>query len=429
MTINKSQTEGYCLITISATVVANCYEIKTEKLNEMLSKKNDDNCYKELLTVKGDNKITTTNKEAFKTKAFIIRKNYLIYEENMEIHILSNDIFDANNLLRLGNYVTFKKTDGIKKIQTNYDPFKEIIKKEDGYYQITVSGLGDSFVEAAFYDVKLAQSPEVFSSSDSDVINGLNKLIVSQKYQRRELSLKKARGRQEVIVRDYRIIKKDDKNFAILANEIVDSDNLSHLGHYVLFSGDKTIKCNSTKIDPPHNLPLPNNTFLCIRGSNEDKIDIRVHDLKEGEFSYQTRSIILHGVDLRLQGNEIEYRKNEIILKPFESSDKSTETRKEQDKNYKKWIFKQVENCNNWIFVPLFGLQLSNSSLLDDDNHTKDNYLLIVKGGGMNIEGVRAGNIDEVRITSSKEFKTQVETIVEKKKNSSSSALLQRRVS
>ncbi len=215
-----------------------------------------------------------------------------------------------------------------------------------GYYRIVVSGKGDSFVEATFCEVD------------------------SKKQEKETLSGRKVRDQQSVIVRDYRVDQQDQNHIIIFASEVIDANDYSHLGNYVEFNGTDINIASSKKIDPPNFLPLPNKTVLRIRGRGSRKINVYVHDLRVGEISYKTQSLVLHGVDLLVQGHGIEYGKSEILVDPLEDASRKA------DKH------------------------------LEDASRKDDKHLLIVKGGSLSIDGVRAADIDEVRIQASERFRT-----------------------
>ena len=269
-------------------------------------------------------------------------------------------------------------------------------KTKYGYYRIEVcADKVEDFVEATFYDtaVEVAEDKE-FPSGD-DIKNNAAKI--------RESGVRKVRGHQEIIVRDYRASVKPRKmvdTVRIKAKEIIDSIDRSRLGNYVEFG--KNVKCVVTAIDPPHQVPIINGRTLRIKGSidylvwQRREISVRVHDLKLGDFSFNTRSLVLHGVDLRVQGNEIDINGKRVVLSAYEH----------QRTDPEKWYNR------GWRDV------LSMLNHLNDEKKksTKDaKYLLIVKGSAMCIDGVRADNIDAIYISDDFELKTIIEGASEKK--------------
>ena len=294
-----------------------------------------------------------------------------------------------------------------------------------GYYRITVTADSEkAFVEASFYS----------QSEDGRV---------------EEIAVKKVRRCQDVIVRDFTVLYGDSKvvkpktsasKIVIKAAEIIDPVDRSSLGNYCEFGDIKyeseqkrscwicgfghwcwnwlcrifpslnrkcldaeglnssnggsaptdgsaasqdnasnsspvKISYNVVQIDPPHQLPIINGRILRVHGSRPyhvgkpRKIAVRIHDLKLGEFSFNTHSVIIHGVDLRVQGNKINFSGSSVHIDGF-----GQKRRKVQNSSF--------ENAN---------------------------YILIVRGSAMRIDGVRADNIDAIRISDDCKLKTIIE--------------------
>ena len=262
-----------------------------------------------------------------------------------------------------------------------------------GYYRIEVSAdNSESFIEARFYNTDV----------DMPEIGEWDKICKDTK-RTKYLSVRKIRGPHTILVRDYISDSrpKDKKNIVrIKAQEILDSIARTSLGNYTEFwvpieniaqgKGEKgsnppsdeqkkaevadkpstteNITYRAEQIDPPYEMPLINGRKLLVHGlrkyyiGRKRKVAVRVHDLKLGEFSYNTDEVIIHGVDLRVQGDKIDRNDNTIVLHPF------------------------------------------NSPLKKDEK-----YLLIVKGSAMRIDGVRAENIDWVRVSNEYEIEAKVE--------------------
>ena len=132
----------------------------------------------------------------------------------------------------------------------------------------------------------------------------------------------------------------------------------------------KFITYRATQIDPPHQLPIINGRILRVHGGKRGRqVAIRVHDLKLGEFSYNANCVVIHGVDLRVQGNKINLNGNALHVEGFK----------------RKWDKAYRESSEDAKFV------------------------LIVKGSAMRIDGVRADNIEAIRISDDCELKAVIE--------------------
>ena len=260
-----------------------------------------------------------------------------------------------------------------------------------GYYRIDVSAdNAESFIEARFYETKI----------DVSKISNWDEILEDDK-NTKELSVRKMRGLHTILVRDYIPGPKEEKNIVrIKAQEILDPIARTSLGNYAEFwvpieniakgndgkgsnppsnkkkEAEVADKPGTTEnityiaelIDPPYEIPLINGRKLLVYGSRKyciwrrRKVAVRVHDLKLGEFSYNTDEVVIHGVDLRVQGDKIDIDDNTIALHPL------------------------------------------NSPLKKDEK-----YLLIVKGSAMRIDGVRAENIDWVRVSNECAIEAEVE--------------------
>ena len=132
----------------------------------------------------------------------------------------------------------------------------------------------------------------------------------------------------------------------------------------------KFITYRATQIDPPHQLPIINGRILRVHGGKRGRqVAIRVHDLKLGKFSYNANCVVIHGVDLRVQGNKINLNGNALHVEGFK----------------RKWDKAHRESSEDAEFV------------------------LIVKGSAMRIDGVRADNIEAIRISDDCELKAVIE--------------------
>lgn len=131
----------------------------------------------------------------------------------------------------------------------------------------------------------------------------------------------------------------------------------------------KFITYRATQIDPPHQLPIINGRIIRVHGRRGREVAIRVHDLKLGEFSYNADRVVIHGVDLRVQGNKINLNGNALHVEGFK----------------RKWDKAHRESSEDAEFV------------------------LIVKGSAMRIDGVRADNIEAIRISDDCELKAVIE--------------------
>ena len=262
-------------------------------------------------------------------------------------------------------------------------------KAKYGYYRISVNADGDNFVEASFYSIKDFSFQTNDFPSDQE-LNDREKII--------ELSVSKVRFKKEVLVRDFNVVKSQNNIIKLKANEIIDPIDQSFLGNYVEFIAiperktsskvvttaqpaqqhptNIAINFTSEEIDPPHQLPIINRNKIHISGNEGNEITIRVHDLKLGEFSFNTNTISIDGVDLRVQGNKISL----------------------------------IDEC---IFLGTYNREPENVI-----PSISSNFILIVRGSKMHIGGVRADNIDDIRIFSDKEFSTKIERITEQKKES-----------
>lgn len=272
-------------------------------------------------------------------------------------------------------------------------------KTKYGYYRIEVcADKVEDFVEVTFYDTTVDVSEDKEFPSEEDFKNDVTKI--------REFGVRKVRGHQEIIVRDYRANvppREIVDTVRIKAKEIIDPIDRSRLGNYAEFGKNVKFKYVVTAIDPPHQVPIINGRFLRIKGSidyltcQRREISVRVHDLKLGDFSFNARSVILHGVDLRVQGNEIDINGKRVDLAAYQHQRTASE----------KW-YKMF-----WHYV------LSKLNHLKDGEKgksTKDaEYLLIVKGSAMRIDGVRADNIDTIYVSDDFELKTVIEGVRENK--------------
>ena len=137
----------------------------------------------------------------------------------------------------------------------------------------------------------------------------------------------------------------------------------------------KNITYRAKQIDPPHQIPIINGRILRVHGirsfhvGKQRKINVRIHDLKLGELSFATNSVVIHGVDLRVQGNKITLNGDSVQVKGFNIRVKRTHRESTEDAK----------------------------------------FILIVKGSAMRIEGVRADNIDAIRISDDYKIKTVIE--------------------
>ena len=131
----------------------------------------------------------------------------------------------------------------------------------------------------------------------------------------------------------------------------------------------KIITYRAKQIDPPHQLPIINGRIIRVHGRRGREVAIRVHDLKLGEFSYNADRVVIHGVDLRVQGNKINLNGNALHVEGFK----------------RKWDKAHRESSEDAEFV------------------------LIVKGSAMRIDGVRADNIEAIRISDDCELKAVIE--------------------
>ena len=115
--------------------------------------------------------------------------------------------------------------------------------------------------------------------------------------------------------------------------QIIDPNTLIDLGKTLKCSVVNTdnqsvsyVKCiviHKEKIDPPKWIPIPNDNIIDINSNGS--FHIRITDRRLGEICFYTKTIEIHGVDVRIYGNEINYidKDKKITIEKLVDGDKS----------------------------------------------------------------------------------------------------------